>query len=185
MGTYNKGAVLAIAGSALASAIAVGASFAPSTLAAFTDTGASIGNSATAGTLSIDVVDNAGNVTSAARVAVTNASPAMATQAFTLSLRNSGSLASSLRVKSSNLNAVGSSLDDVLKVQVFDQLNALAYEGKVSSLDFTLANLPASTTSIYTIKVTWPDDPAVDDNPYQGASLTFDLTADASVIAGQ
>lgn len=185
MGIYNKGAVLAIAGSALASAIVVGASFAPSTLAAFTDTGASIGNSATAGTLNIDVVDNAGNVTSAARVAVTNASPAMATRAYTLSLKNSGSLDASLRVKAANLLPSGQSLDDVLKVQVIDQLGTTVYAGSVSALDFAKENLPASTTSIYTIKVTWPDDPAVDDNPYQGASLTFDLTADASVIAGQ
>lgn len=185
MGTYNKGAVLAIAGSALASTIAVGVSFAPSTFAAFTDTTTSSANSASAGTLNIDVVDNAGNVTSAARVVVTNASPSMATQASTLSIRNSGSLASSLRIKTSNLNAFGKSLDDVLRIQVFDQLNNIAYEGKVSGLDFTLASLPANTTTIYTIKVTWPDLAEVDDNPYQGASLTFDLTADASVIAGQ
>lgn len=185
MGIYNKGAVLAIAGSALASAIVVGASFAPSTLAAFSDTGASIGNSATAGTLNIDVVDNAGNVTSAARVVIENAAPSMATRISTLSVRNGGSLAASLRIHSANLFASVQSLNDVLKVQVIDQLGTTVYTGSVSDLDFMIANLPASTTTAYTIKVTWPDDPAVDDNPYQGASLTFDLTADASVIAGQ
>ena len=185
MGTYNKGAVIAIVGSALVSAIAVGATFAPSTFAAFTDSTTSSANSATAGTLNIDVVDNAGNVTSAARVVVTNASPSMAVQSSTLSVRNSGSLAASLRVKTANLSPVGKSLDEVLKLQVLDQLKTVVFEGTVSSLDFTLANIPAATTSIYTIKVTWPDDPAVDDNPYQGASLSFDLTADASVIAGQ
>lgn len=185
MGTHNKGAVLAIAGSALASTIAVGASFAPSTFAAFTDTTTSSTNSATAGTLNIDVVDNAGNVTGAARVVVENASPSMATRTSTLSVRNSGSLASSLRIRATNLVAIGKTLDDVLKIQIFDQLNNVAYEGKVSSLDFASENLPSNTTAIYTIKVTWPDLPEVDDNPYQGASLTFDLTADASVIAGQ
>ena len=185
MGTYNKGAVIAIAGSALVSAIAVGASFAPSTFAAFTDTTTSSANSATAGTLNIDIVDNAGNVTSAARVVVSNASPSMATRTNTLSVRNDGSLAASLRIHSLNLLAGAKSLDDVLKVQVLDQLGETVYTGAVSGLDFTLPNIAASATANYTIKVTWPDDPAVDDNPYQGASLSFDLTADASVIAGQ
>ena len=185
MGTYNKGAVLAIAGSALASTIAVGVSFAPSTFAAFTDTTTSSANSASAGTLNIDVVDNAGNVTSAARVVVENASPSMATRFSTLSVRNGGSLAASMRIHAANLLAGEHSLDDVLKVQVLDQLGETVYTGKVSGLDFTLASLPANTTTIYTIKVTWPDLAEVDDNPYQGASLTFDLTADASAIAGQ
>ena len=72
---YNKGAVFAIASSALFSSVAIGATFAPSTLAAFTDTTASTANSAAAGTLNIDVVDGAGNASSAARVTVTNASP--------------------------------------------------------------------------------------------------------------
>ena len=185
MAIYNKGAVLVIAGSALASTIAVGASFAPSTLAAFTDSATSSANSVTAGTLGIDIVDNAGNVTSAARVVVDNASPGMAMRSSTLSIRNSGSTDASLRVRAANLAAVGASLDDVLRIQVVDQLGTSVYTGTVGALDFTLANLPASATTAYTIKVSWPDDPAVDDNPYQGASLTFDLTADASMIAGQ
>jgi hypothetical protein len=185
MAIYNKGAVLAIAGSALVSTIAVGASFAPSTFAAFTDTASSTANSATAGTLNIDVVDNAGNVTSAARVVVTNASPSMATRTYQLDVRNSGSLAASLRVRSNNLATSQQNLDDVLKIQVLDALGESVFQGKLSALDYLLPNLAADGTAHYTIKVTWPDDPAVDDNPYQGASLTFDLTADASVIAGQ
>lgn len=185
MHKYNKGAVLAIAGSALASTVAVGVTFAPSTMAAFTDTTTSSANSAAAGTLNIDVVDNNGNVKSAATVNVTNASPTMMARVQTLSIKNSGSLDASMRIKAANLVPSAKSLNDVLKVTVLDQLGATVYEGKVADIDFQLANLPATATTIYTIKVTWPDDPAVDDNPYQGATLTFDLTADASVIAGQ
>ena len=185
MSRYNKGAVLAIAGSALVSTVAVGATFAPSTMAAFTDNATSTSNTASAGTMHIDVVDNAGNVTSAARVNVANASPLMRVQTSTLSLKNGGSLAASMRVRSTDLLASDANLNDVLKVQIFDQLNSLVYEGKIADIDFTQPNLAATATTIYTIKVTWPDDPNVDDNPYQGATLTFDLTADASVIAGQ
>ena len=183
---YNKGALLAVASSALITSVAVGGTFAPSTLAAFTDTSVSTANTAEAGTLSIDVVDNQGNVTSAARVAVENASPAMLTRSYTLTLKNSGSLDSSLRVRSTNLLASEANLDDVLNVQVVDTVKSeIVYTGKISALDFTLNNLPSTSTAGYTIKVTWPDDVAVDDNPYMGATLSFDLTADASSVAGQ
>ena len=182
---YNKGAVIAIASSALFSSVAVGATFAPSTMAAFTDTSSSTANSAAAGTLNIDVVDSQGNVTSAARVNVTNASPSMATRQYTLNLRNSGTLDASMRIHSANLISTTQNLNDVLKVQVFNQLNNSVFTGKISDLDFVLENLPANASTIYTIKVTWPDEVAVDDNPYMGATLTFDLTADASSIAGQ
>lgn len=182
---YNKGAVIAIASSALFSSVAVGATFAPSTMAAFTDTTVSAANSAAAGTLNIDVVNDAGQVTEAARVVVENASPSMATRQYTLTLKNSGSLAASMRVHIANLTASEHNLNDVLKVQVFDQLNTSVYTGKIADLDFQLANLPASSSTTYTVKVTWPDEPLVSDNPYMGATLNFDLTADASSIAGQ
>ena len=182
---YNKRAALAIASTALFSSVAVGATFAPSTLAAFTDTTASTANSAVAGTLNIDVVDGAGNASSAARVTVENASPSMALRSYSLNLKNSGSLAASLRVHSANVTASVHNLNDVLKVQVIDADGTVVFTGKVADLDFTLANLPANASTIYTIKVTWPDDAAVDDNPYMGATLNFDLTADASSIAGQ
>ena len=182
---YNKRAALAIASTALFSSVAVGATFAPSTLAAFTDTTASTANSAVAGTLNIDVVDGAGNASSAARVTVSNAAPDMATRQYTLSLKNSGSLDASMRIRVANMVASQHNLNDVLHVQVMNQLNVTVFTGKVADLDFTLANLPANASTIYTIKVTWPDDAAVDDNPYMGATLNFDLTADASSIAGQ
>lgn len=182
---HHKGALLAIAGSALVSTLTVGATFAPSTLAAFTDTTTSTGNTAAAGTMQIDVVDNGGAVTSAASVAIANASPMMAVRTQQLSLRNSGSLAASMRVHVANLMASQHSLDDVLLVNVTDSTGSVVYSGKVSNLDFLVSNLPAASTAGYTIKITWPDDPAVDDNPYQGATMSFDLTADASVIAGQ
>ncbi len=185
MRKYNRAAVLAIAGSALVSTVAVGASFAPSTMAAFTDTTSSAANSAAAGTLQIDIVDNGGAVKTNAVIAVTNASPTMATRSYPLSIKNSGTLDASTRVRSVNLIGSSPSLDDVLEVQVLNQLNQVVYTGKISGLTFDSALLPASSTAIYTLKITWPDDPAVDDNPYQGATLTFDLTADASVIAGQ
>lgn len=182
---HNKGAVIAIASSALFSTVAVGATFAPSTMAAFSDTTVSTANTAEAGTLNIDVVDGQGNATSAARVAVENASPSMAGRSYTLSLKNSGSLDASMRVHTVNLLASEHDLNDVLQVQVLNQLNATVFSGKIADLDFTLANLPANASTIYTIKVTWPDEALVDDNPYMGATLTFDLTADASSIAGQ
>ncbi len=182
---HHKGAIIAIAGSALASTLAVGATFAPSTLAAFTDTTTSTGNTATAGTMQIDVVDNSGTVTSAATVSVTNASPMMAAMTQTLNLRNSGTLDASMRVHSLIVSASNPSLNDVLKVDVTDSLGQSLYSGKVADLDFLVSNIPAATTYNYTVKVTWPDDLAVDDNPYQGATMSFDLTADASVIAGQ
>lgn len=182
---YNKGAVFAIASSALFSSVAIGATFAPSTLAAFTDTTASTANSAAAGTLNIDVVDGAGNASSAARVTVTNASPSMALRGYTLNLKNSGTLDAAMRIHTANLVASEHNLNDVLKVQVYDQLNNNVFSGKIADLDFTLANLPANASTIYTLKVTWPDEALVDDNPYMGATLNFDLTADASSIAGQ
>ena len=182
---YNKGAVMAIASSALLSSVAVGATFAPSTLAAFTDTSVSAANTAQAGTLNIDVVDNQGNVTSAARVSVTNASPAMAVRSYSLALRNSGTLNASMRVRSTNLVTSSSNLNDVLKVQVYDAENSNVFMGKISDLDFLLTRIGAGETANYTIKVTWPDEVGVDDNPYMGATLSFDLTADASSIAGQ
>ena len=182
---HRKGVLLAIVGSALVSTLTVGATFAPSTLAAFTDTTASSGNNVSAGTMQIDVVDNGGAVTSAARVTVANASPAMAVRQSSLSLRNSGSLAASMRVHAANILGSTASLDDVLNVEVTDDAGAVVYSGKVSALDFQVANVAANSTSSYTVKLTWPDDPMVDDNPYRGATLSFDLTADASVIAGQ
>lgn len=181
---YNKGAVLAVASSALFTSVAVGANFAPSTMAAFTDSSVSTGNTAKAGTLNIDLVDSQGNVSSAARVAVENASPAMATRQYTLSLKNSGSLDASMRVHTANLLASEHNLNDVLNVQIFDSKSVSVYNGKVSDIDFTLATLAASTSVQYSIRVTWPED-AIDDNPYMGATLSFDLTADASSIAGQ
>lgn len=182
---HNKGAVIAIASSALFSTVAVGATFAPSTMAAFSDTTVSTANTAEAGTLNIDVVDGQGNVSSAARVAVENASPSMALRQYTLDLQNSGSLAASMRVHATNVMASEHNLNEVLKVQVFDAENASVYSGKIADLDFTLANIGAGSLAKYTIKVTWPDEALVDDNPYMGATLTFDLTADASSIAGQ
>lgn len=182
---YNKRALFAITSSALFSSLAVGATFAPSTLAAFTDTTASTANSVTAGTLNIDVVDGGGNASSAARVTVTNASPSMATRTYTLTLKNSGSLDAALRVKTANLIASSPSLNDVLKIQVLDQLNATVYTGKVADLDFSLATMPANSTAYYSIRITWPDEALVEDNPYMGATLTFDITADASSLAGQ
>jgi len=182
---YNKGAVLAVASSALLSSVAVGATFAPSTLAAFTDTSMSTANTAEAGTLNIDVVDNQGNVTSAATISVTNASPLMAVRTYVLSLKNSGTLAASMRVKSANLVASSQNLNNVLKVQIYNASNENVFSGKISDLDFVLSRIESGENANYTIKVTWPDDVAVDDNPYMGATLSFDLTADASSIAGQ
>ena len=109
----------------------------------------------------------------------------MAVRQYTLNLKKSGSLDASMRLHVANLVASEHNLDDVLQVQVLNQLNATVYTGKISNLDFTLANLPANASTIYTLKVTWPDEALVDDNPYMGATLNFDLTADASSIAGQ
>lgn len=184
MKKYNKGAVLAIAGSALVSTVAVGANFAPSTLAAFTDTTASSGNTAAAGTLNIAMLDDAGSVTNAATVAILNASPTMQTRTYPLRLVNQGTLAASMRVHSMNLDGTVPSLDDVLKVQILDQASNVVYTGKVSGIDFLQPNIGSASNATYTINVTWPDGGATD-NPYQGATMTFDLTADASVVAGQ
>ena len=184
MGQYLKGTVVAIAGSALASAVAVGATLAPTTFAAFSDTTVAAANTAQAGTLQVDVVDNAGVVTQTPRITIQNAAPSMATRQSTLNIKNNGSLNASLRVTSANLAPVGENLDDVLIVNVVNAANEVVYTGKLSALDFSVLNLPATATETFTIKITWPDT-AVDDNPYQGASLTFDLTADASSIAGQ
>ena len=182
---YNKGAMMVVASSALLSSVAVGATFAPSTLAAFTDTSVSAANSAQAGTLNIDIVDNQGNATSAARVLLSNASPAMAPRSYELALRNSGTLTASMRIRSTNLVSSTSSLNEVLQAQVYDSENSIVFTGKIGDLDFLLTRLPAGAVANYTIKITWPDEIAVDDNPYMGATLSFDLTADASSIAGQ
>ncbi len=145
---YNKGAVFAIASSALFSSVAIGATFAPSTLAAFTDTTASTANSAAAGTLNIDVVDGAGKPSSASRVTVTNAAPDMAVRQYTLSLKNSGSLDASMRLHVANLVASEHNLDDVLQVQVLNQLNATVYTGKISNLDIGQPPCQTETSTV-------------------------------------
>lgn len=167
-------------------AIAAGGAFAlsaPQTFAAFTSSTTVTGNSVAAGTVVVRLVDAGGVQLSSPIVAVTNAQPAMTTKTFTIRVKNGGSLPASVDVHTASLvDGTANSLDDVLLATVKNAGGTTLYSGKVSGLSVLLSSLPAGETASLTLELTWPDLPGVDDNPYQDASLTFSISADASQL---
>lgn len=155
---------------------------APQAFGEFTSTASVTGNQVHAGTLQVQLVDASGNALTGPIVSVTDAMPAMATKTYQVRLRNAGSLPATVELHSSNLvDGTANSLNDVLVATVKDGATTL-YSGTVSGLTAQLSSLAAGTTATLTLELTWPDLPAVDDNPYQDAVLTFALVADASQL---
>ena len=98
-------------------------------------------------------------------------------------IANTGTLPTNTRLYTTNLNSTAHNLDDVLKIELKNDQNLSLYSGKISNLSLNLANLAAGSTKAITAIITWPDDLAVDDNPYQGASLSFEFAVDSASIS--
>lgn len=156
----------------------------PQVFAEFTSTSVNQNNSADAGTLDVDLVDASGQVFTTPIVTIANAMPGMSTKTSTIRLKNNGSLPASVRLHSANLVPLTTAnLNSVLVVKVLDGSSNQLYSGTLSGLTLNLASIAAGSTTTLTMEITWPDLPAVDDNPYQDASLTFEIAADAASIA--
>ena len=156
---------------------------APSVFAGFTSRSVTTNNSAVAGRLLVELVDANGNVSTAPVMSVTGAMPSMAARTSTIRFKNNGTLPASVIFHSNNVSATTSSnLDSVLVARVLDSNNNQLYSGSLSGLSVNFASVAAGATVVLTLELTWPDLPAVDDNPYQDASLSFELLADASTI---
>jgi len=168
--------------------VALGGSFAinaPHAFAEFTSTSAVKSNSATAGTISVSLVDAAGVIQTTPIVAITAAAPAMATRTSTIRIRNSGSLPAAVRVHTGNLaSATANNLNSVLVAKVIDSTNAQLFTGSLSDLSVSLASVAAGQTVVLTLQITWPDLAAIDDNPFQDSVLTFEISADAASLVG-
>lgn len=155
---------------------------APQAFGQFTSTSTVTGNEVHAGTLQVQLVDASGNPLAGPIVSVADAMPAMATKTYSVRLRNSGSLPAAVELHSSNLvDGTANSLNDVLVATVKNGATTL-YTGNVAGISAQLSSIAAGTTATLTLELTWPDLPAVDDNPYQDAVLTFALVADASQL---
>jgi hypothetical protein len=167
---------------ATTSVIAVFAWSIPQTFAAFTATTAISANSATAGTVGIQIVDSNGTVLTSPIFSIQDAYPDMPAQISTIRLSNTGSLASAVQLFSRNLSPSAANLDDVLQLEVLDSDSVQLFVGKISDFDILLASLPPGSLTLMTLKVTWPDLVGVNDNPYQAATLSFELAADSESI---
>lgn len=167
---------------ATTSVIAVFAWSIPQTFAAFTATTAVSSNTARAGTVGIQIVDSAGTVLTSPIFSIQDAYPDMPAQVSTIRLSNTGSLASAVQLFSRNLTPSAANLNDVLKLEVLDSNATQLFIGKISDFDILLASLPPGTLKVLTLRITWPDLVAVNDNPYQAATLSFELAADSESI---
>jgi len=171
---------------ALSIAIAAGGAFAitaPHAFADFTSTSNVTNNTAAAGRLQVQIVDATGTELTAPIMTVSGAMPAMTAKTSTVRFKNSGSLPAQVRLHSQNVtSATAGNLDNVLNARVLEGTTVL-YTGTLSGLTHTFASVAAGSTTTLTLEITWPDLPTVDDNPYQDASLSFELVADASSIA--
>lgn len=168
------------------SSIAVAAVFAmtvPGTFAQFTSQAASQGNAATAGTLAVQLVDSNGQTTTSPVISIANAQPAMASQTSVIRIANTGTLASDVRLYVKNLENSAANLDNVLQLTIKDSNEATLYQGSISNLDLTLASLQSQSTKVLSAIVSWPDIASVDDNPYQGATLSFEFAVDSASIS--
>jgi hypothetical protein len=165
--------------------LAVAAVFAytiPNTFAQFTSQTKSRNNSLTAGTLGVKLIDADGNESSTPVINIVNAQPAMANQTSTIRIANTGSLNTDTRLYTTNVSASANNLNDVLTITLKDSQNITLYSGSISGLNVNFASLAPSTTKVLTAVVSWPDLVAVDDNPYQGANLSFEFAVDSASV---
>ncbi|MCX6402382.1 MAG: hypothetical protein NT032_00320 [Actinobacteria bacterium] len=155
----------------------------PNTFAQFTSQTKSRNNSLTAGTLGVKLLDADGNESLNPVINITNAQPAMASQSSTIRIANTGSLNTDIRLYSTNLSASANNLNEVLNIAIKDSQNNTLYSGTIASLSVNISSLAASTTKVLTATITWPDLVAVDDNPYQGATLSFEFAVDSVSVS--
>jgi hypothetical protein len=106
----------------------------------------------------------------------------MANQTSTIRIANTGSLNTDTRLYTTNVSASANNLNDVLTITLKDSQNITLYSGSISGLNVNFASLAPSTTKVLTAVVSWPDLVAVDDNPYQGANLSFEFAVDSASV---
>lgn len=153
----------------------------PGVVADFTSSTAVDENQVVAGTVKVEIVDAAGEVRTTPYFAVTNAAPEMLAQTSSIILKNNGSLDSSIRLSTKDLiSTSAASLDDVIRVVIKDELDAILYTGKIGDINIEIPNLAAGESVTWDIVLDWPDLANVDDNPYQASAITFGLQVDAS-----
>lgn len=167
---------------AATSVIAIFAWSIPQTFAAFTATTAISSNTATAGSVGIQIVDGGGAVLTSPIFSIQDAYPDMPAQVSTIRLSNTGSLASAVELFSRNLTPSSANLDDVLRLEVLDSDSTQLFVGKISDFNVVLASQPPGSLKVLTLRITWPDLAGVNDNPYQAATLSFELAADSESI---
>lgn len=180
MQTNKKSISLTLASFAVAGVFAYSV---PMTFAEFTSQTTSSSNSAEAGSLSVELVDANGNVTTTPVISITNAQPGMADQVSTIRIANTGTLASDIRLYTKNLQSSSNNLDDVLTITLKDQASNNLYSGSISNLDVNFSNVAPGATMPLTAILNWPDLVSVDDNPYQAATLNFEFAIDSASVA--
>lgn len=157
---------------------------APTVFAEFTSTASVAANSASSGTLEVQLVDSNGAIQSSPYITLTNAQPAMAVSTHSVRVKNAGSLSSAIRVTSANVTPQSAAdLNDVLQLKVLNATGTELYSGTINDLDIFFASVSPGSTMVLTFEIRWPDLPGVDDNPYQDAGITFEVVADASSLA--
>ncbi len=178
----RRGPLAVVGASALLSFLIVGAAI-PSSFASFAAEASTSENALTAGTLTVTVN---GARTAPALVTVNRAVPVMATREYTLTVRNTGTVAAGIVISSDNVGgSTPRSLDDVLRLVVKNAGGTVVYSGKVSDLSFDAGSFAGDVSRTYDLEITWPGNASATDNLYQGADLTFDISAAATSLDGQ
>lgn len=109
------------------------------------------------------------------------AMPGMAPRTEVVRIENDGTVNARWRLSVAGLVSHGErSLGEVLEVTVRDPAsNVVLYQGALSALDVASRTVvEPGEAAILVVAVSWPDTPT-DDNPYQGARLSFALQVSA------
>jgi|GEM_PF-2773728 len=178
----RRGPFAVVGASALLTFLIVGAAI-PSSFASFAAEASTNENALTAGTLTVTVN---GQRTAPALVTVNRAVPVMAQRDYTLTVRNTGTVAAGIVISSENVGgSTARSLDDVLLLVVKNAGGTVVYSGKVSELSFDAGSFAGDASRTYDLELTWPGNASSMDNLYQGADLSFDISAAATSLSGQ
>ena len=162
LGARRTTVIVTLAVLLLAVAVVIGSG------ANFTSQATNVGNTFTAGTLTLV------NETPAAQFAVTNMVPGE-TRWADFDLRNDGSVAGALSMSLGNFTGTG--LEGALTYDAYVDGTRVVDDAPLAAGTAALGTMaPGSHT--YRIEVTFPDGTPDHDNPYQGLSTTFDLTWD-------
>jgi hypothetical protein len=136
---------------------------------------------------SVRLVDEHGSAigTSSHVMDVPGAYPDMPIQRFDLHLQNSGSHPAAFDLAATDLRSAGRrSLDGVLLVTVRDEAtDRVLYRGRLSELAVSgSASVEPGSSANFRVEVEWADRGG-DSNVYQGASLSFTITATSKELA--